>query len=256
MIKTLIIDDEPLARFRIADLLKTDPDVHILGECKNGTEAIRHIHQKKPDLIFLDIQMPDFNGFEVVAQIKCDPLIIFVTAFDQYALDAFDVHAIDYLLKPFDDQRFFESLERAKRLIGLQQTSEFKSKLLNLMQEFQAEPDQYLSVITLKDRGRTKQIALEDVLWIEADGNYLALNLSNERHLHRSTMNAFESEIDPTKFLRIHRSTIVNTAHIKDVQYLNNNEYQFELGNNHTLISGRLYKEKIQAFLEKTPFHT
>ena len=193
MIKTLIIDDEPLARFRIADLLKKDPDVFILGECKNGTEAIRAVHQKNPDLIFLDVQMPDLNGLEVVAQLKTDPLIIFVTAFDQYALDAFDIHAVDYLLKPFDDERFFESLERAKRQLALQQTSQFKSKLLTLMQEFQAETDQYLSVVTIKDRGKTRQIALDDVFSIEADGNYLALQLQNERILYRSTMNAFES---------------------------------------------------------------
>lgn len=254
MIKVLIIDDEPLARFRISDLLKKDPDVFILGECKNGTEAVRHIHQKNPDLIFLDVQMPDLDGFEVVSQLKADPLVIFVTAFDQYALNAFDVHAVDYLLKPFDDQRFFDALERAKRQIGLQQTSQFKNKLLNLMQEFQAEPDQYLSAVTLKDRGKTRQIALEDVLWVEADGNYLALHLANEHVLYRSTMNAFESDINPTNFLRIHRSLIINNAHIKDVQYQNNNEYQFQLSNNHTLVSGRLYKEKIEAALEKTDF--
>lgn len=251
MIKVLIIDDEPLARFRIANLLKKEPDVFVLGECKNGTEAVRHIHQKHPDLLFLDVQMPDLNGLEVVSQLKEDPLIIFVTAFDQYALNAFDVHAVDYLLKPFSDQRFFESLERAKRQIGLQQTSQFKNKLLNLMQEFQAEPDQYVSTITLKDRDKTRQIALEDVLWIEADGNYLALQLSNERLLYRSTLNAFESEINPTTFLRIHRSIIVNKTHIQNIQYQNNNEYAFKINNN-TLISGRLYKEKIQAYLDFT----
>ena len=249
MTKILIVDDEPLARFRIAELLKQEPDVLILGECKNGAEAVRAIQQKQPDIVFLDIQMPDLTGLDVVSHLKTTPLIIFVTAFDQYALKAFDVHAIDYLLKPFTDQRFQDALNRAKSLLALQQTSQFSDKLLNLMEEFYPNQDQYLHTLTIKDRGREHQINLEDVLWIESDGNYLALNLQDKRLLHRSTMNAFETEVSPAKFLRIHRSYLVNIQAIQDTQYLTNNAYQFELTNGQKLVSGRHYKNKIQEFL-------
>jgi len=249
MTKILIIDDEPLARYRIAELLKQDPDILMLGECKNGAEAVRAIQQKRPDIIFLDIQMPDLTGFDVVSHLKTTPLIIFVTAFDQYALKAFDIHAIDYLLKPFTDQRFQEALDRAKSQLTLQQTSQFSNKLLNLMEEFYPNQDQYLNTLTIKDRGQDHQIDLDDVLWIESDGNYLALNLQDKRLLHRSTMNAFETEVSPAKFLRIHRSYMVNIMAIQNTQYLTNNAYEFELTNGQKLVSGRHYKDTIQAFL-------
>lgn len=250
MTKILIVDDEPLARYRIAELLKKDPEVFIVGECKNGAEAVRAIKQKQPDLVFLDIQMPDLTGFDVVSHINTAPLIIFVTAFDRYALKAFDIHAIDYLLKPFTDQRFSEALDRAKSQLTLKQTSQFSNKLLNLMEEFYPNQNPYLNTLTIKERGRDHQINLDDVLWIEADGNYLALNLPNNRLLHRSTMNAFETELNPNKFLRIHRSYIINTHAIQDTHYLTNNEYEFTLTNGQKLISGRHFKDNIQSFLE------
>ena len=184
-IRTLVVDDEPLARQRVISLLKNHSEIHLIGECRNGEEAVAAINSKQPDLIFLDIEMPGLDGFGVVSNIdlKYKPFIIFATAYNQYALKAFDIHAIDYLLKPFDDERFDESLEIAKKQIQLKQGSSFNDKLMKLMNEFNTQPDQFKRQFKIKLRGREKFVKTEELHYIEAEGNYLMLHHDNGRDL-------------------------------------------------------------------------
>lgn len=255
-IRTVVIDDEPLARSRIVNRLSEQEEIVIIGECRNGKEAISFITKKRPDLIFLDIQMPDMDGFAVLGKLKLDydPFIIFATAYDQYALKAFEVHAIDYLLKPFDNERFNEALSRAKEQIKLKKTAGFNHKLMSLMREFQQAENEFLSAFEIKKNGRQIKVFTEDIIWIEADGNYLNLNTERGSYLYRATMNAIESELNPQQFLRIHRSFIVNRRFIAEVNYLNTNEYRFKLKNGNELVSGRSYKGKIGEYLAEAQY--
>lgn len=250
-IRTLVVDDEPLARQRVVSLLKNYPEIQMIGECRNGEEAIEAINSKKPDLIFLDIEMPGMDGFGVVSNIDLNykPFIIFATAYNQYALKAFNIHAIDYLLKPFDDDRFDEALKLAEQQIKLKNSSNFNEKLLRLIGEFNAEPEEYIRQFKIKLRGREKFIKTEDLHFIEAEGNYLMLHHENGRDLFRSTMSSVEKELNPNRFLRIHRSYFVNTIYVKDIRYISNNEYKVTLKNGKEIVSGRSYKEAIKSYL-------
>lgn len=250
-IRTLVVDDEPLARQRVVSLLKNYPEIQMIGECRNGEEAIEAINSKKPDLIFLDIEMPGMDGFGVVSNIDLNykPFIIFATAYNQYALKAFNIHAIDYLLKPFDDDRFDEALKLAEQQIKLKNSSNFNEKLLRLISEFNAEPEEYIRQFKIKLRGREKFIKTEDLHFIEAEGNYLMLHHENGRDLFRSTMSSVEKELNPNRFLRIHRSYFVNTIYVKDIRYISNNEYKVTLKNGKEIVSGRSYKEAIKSYL-------
>ncbi len=251
-IRTVVVDDEPLARSRIMNRLKEHEEIKLIGECRNGKEAVRFINDKKPALIFLDIQMPDMDGFAVISKLNLeyDPFIIFATAYDQYALKAFDVHAIDYLLKPFDNERFNEALARAKTQIKLQKSSYFNEKLLGLIKEYQQDYGDYKSAFTIKKDGRKIKIDVEHIFWLEATGNYITLHLAERKFLYRGTMNAIEADLNPQFFLRIHRSFIVNTLFVEKIRYISGNEYKVVLKNGQELISGRSYKEKIVAYLE------
>lgn len=253
-IRTLVVDDEPLARQRVVSLLKNYPEVQLIGECRNGEEAVEAINSKKPDLIFLDIEMPGMDGFGVVTNIdlKYKPFIIFATAYNQYALKAFNIHAVDYLLKPFDDDRFDEAFEIAKSQIKLKHTSNFNDKLLKLVNEFSTQPDQYKRQFKIKLRGREKFISVEDLLYIEAEGNYLKLHHHTGRDLYRSTMASIEKELNPNRFLRIHRSYFVNTTFVKSIRYISNNEYKVCLKNDVEIVSGRSFKEAIKSYLSLT----
>ena len=250
-IGTLIVDDEPLARSRLANLLKPLDEFHLFGECRNGAEAIGAIKRLKPDLVFLDIQMPDMDGFDVLLQIPKEslPFVIFVSAYDQFALRAFDVHAVDYLLKPFDNERFGRALEAAEGQIRLRESDQFQNKLIGMMKEFQRDRGAYRSLFEIKKEGRLISISCETVSWLEAAGNYVTLHCGDLEYLYRGTMNALESELDPSLFLRVHRSRIVNRSFVKNVRYLNNDEYRFTMEGGVRLLSGRTYKEKIQTYL-------
>jgi two-component system LytT family response regulator len=250
-IRTLVVDDEPLARQRVISLLKSHSEIHLIGECRNGTEAVEAINTKQPDLVFLDIEMPGLDGFGVVQNIdlKNKPFIIFATAYNQYALKAFDIHAIDYLLKPFDDDRFDESLEIAKKQIKLKQSSSFNDRLMKLMNEFHSQSDQYKRQFKIKLRGREKFVKTEELHYIEAEGNYLMLHHDNGRDLFRSTMSSIEKELNPNRFLRIHRSYFINTIYVKSIRYISNNEYKVSLKNGKDIVSGRSYKESIKSYL-------
>lgn len=250
-IRTIIVDDEPLARQRVSKLLEDYPDFKVIAECKNGTDAIKTIKKHKPDLIFLDIQMPGIDGFGVIEESKYKPLIIFITAYEHYALKAFDVKAIDYLMKPFDDDRFEESLDRAKNRIKQLKSASLNDKLMNLVSEFQDVNDsEYRREFSFKDNGREFEIETDEIIYLESDGNYLKINTKNDYHLYRSTMNSIEEELDPEDFLRIHRSFIINKHYVKNVNYLNNNEYQFVLRNGVEISSGRSYRDEIVEFMK------
>ncbi|MEZ4790599.1 MAG: LytTR family DNA-binding domain-containing protein [Flavobacteriales bacterium] len=252
-IRTIVVDDEPAARARIARLLEQDAEMELVAECRNGMEAIEAVNKHRPDLIFLDVQMPQLNGIETLDRIESDrkPFVIFVTAYDQYALKAFDRNAVDYLLKPYDDDRFFSSLEKAKKHIEMKLSSKLTGKLMDLMREHMHAHSEYTEQFTIRDKGREYKVNADDIIYLRAEGNYLCLQLKERNHLYRMTMNAVESELDPVRFLRIHRSFIVNTAHIRNTRYSGNNEFIFSMANGERIVSGRSYKEQIAKALQE-----
>jgi two-component system LytT family response regulator len=252
-IRTLVVDDEPLARARIVNLLNKADNVSIIGECKNGREAMKAISTYKPDLVFLDIQMPDLNGFDVLNSGKLNevPFIIFVTAFDQYALKAFDVKAVDYLLKPYDEERFYKALEHARTQISMKDAAVLHQKMVNLIEEQKMQNGEINDVVELKEKGRSILVRVEDLCYIEADGNYLRLHEIDSQHLLRETLQNFETRLEPSIFLRIHRSIIVNTNYIEKVSYKGNNQFQFSMKNGKRLLSSRGYREEIVKYLDE-----
>src|ERR1051326_5661736 len=217
--KVLIVDDERLSRRRIRRLLTLDPECEVLGECANGAEAVRTLETTRPDLLFLDIQMPELDGFEVVQALKqARPLIVFTSAFDDYALRAFDVHAFDYLLKPFEGRRFLDSVRRAKARIAQERAGTADNhRLFEMFENFakgQRPPDR----IAVRNNGRVVFLKVEDIDWIEASDNYVCLHCGRETHVVRETMSELEARLDPSKFLRVHRSAIVNLDQIRELQ--------------------------------------
>jgi two-component system LytT family response regulator len=258
-IKTLIVDDEPLARRNLRLLLEKDPQIEILDECRNGREAVKAINALSPDLIFLDIQMPEMDGFDVLAHAGPDHIqaIIFVTAFDQYALKAFDVHALDYLLKPFDDERFAHALKRAKSQIEAREIDRLSSRLLALLEQRESErtgstqQKTYLTRLMIKVSGRVMLLKVEEIDFIEAEGNYAKLNVGRKAHLLREKMNDLEGQLDPEKFVRIHRSIIVNLERIKELQPHFNGDYIVVLEDGRQLRLSRTRRENLEARLRK-----
>ena len=230
-ISALVIDDEPLARERIRSLLKRDEDIFLMGECRNGKEALEAILTNNIDLIFLDIQMPKLNGFEVIQLLDKNqvPEIIFVTAYDNYAIQAFAVHAVDYLLKPFDDERFFLALNRAKTRISSALKDQYPERIRNLVMDIPGA--NYLKRVLIKTGSRIHLLPINEVKWIKAEGYYAHLFTENDSHLIRETMNNLEEQIDPGKFVRIHRSTIINIEYIKELQTLFKGDYVAVLQN-------------------------
>lgn len=216
--RALIVDDEPLARERIRTLLRKEPDIEVAAECGDGSRAVTAIEKHRPDLVFLDVQMPAADGFDVVEAIGAEqmPAVIFVTAYDKYALRAFDVHALDYLLKPFDRARFRESLERARAQIRRARDGEVSERLLALLGSIRAK-QQHRERLVVREGGRIFFLRAEEIDWIEAAGNYLRLRAGRHSHLIRETMAGIEAQLDPAKFARIHRSTIVNLDRVREL---------------------------------------
>src|SRR6266478_6735460 len=204
--RVLIVDDEPLARERLRQLLEGEPDIEIAGECADGRSAVETISKETPDLVFLDVQMPELDGFGVLEAIGRErmPAVIFVTAHDKFALKAFEVHAVDYLLKPFDRQRFQTALRRALGQIQHHQTGELSQRLTALLAEVKPESKR-LERLAIKSSGRVIFLKTDDIDWIEAADNYVSLHVGAETHLHRETMSALAEELSPKKFLRISR---------------------------------------------------
>jgi len=251
-IRTLVVDDEPLARERLTGLLFNEPDIEIVGQCRDGEEAITSIMDLSPDLVFLDVQMPQMNGFDVIEAVGNDrmPLVIFVTAYDQHALKAFQVRALDYLLKPFDRERFTEALQRARKQIEREETGDLGRRLLALVKDLRKDQPRAERLV-VKAGGRLFFLRTDEIDWIEAAGNYVRLHLSEDSHLFRETMNNMEARLDARRFVRIHRSRIVNTDRIKELQPWFNGEYVVVLQNGTRLTLSRGYREKLQERLGK-----
>ena len=246
-VRVLVADDEPLARERLRLLLTREDWIDLVAECPDGMEAIEAIDRLQPDLVFLDIQMPGATGFEVIEAVGPDrmPLVVFVTAFDQYALRAFDVHALDYLLKPFDRERFHEALVRARQQLERRTNGDLERRLLELVQDLKPAV-QRLERFVIKAGGRVFFVRADEIDWIEAAGNYVKLHVGGDAHLFRETMNSLESQLDPDTFFRIHRSHIVNIERVKELQPWFNGEYVVFLRNGTRLTLSRGYREKLQ----------
>jgi two-component system LytT family response regulator len=244
--RVLIADDEPLARERLRMLLGGEAWLQVVAECQNGTEAIEAIERLQPDLVFLDVQMPGATGFEVIEAVNPEhmPLVVFVTAFDKYALRAFDVHALDYLLKPFDRERFEQSLSRARQHLERPTNGDLERRLLALVQDLRPAPR--LERFVIKSGGRVFFVRADEIDWIEAAGNYVKLHVGTDAHLFRETMSTLESRLDADTFFRIHRSHIVNIERVKELQPWFNGEYVVFLRSGTRLTLSRGYREKLQ----------
>src|SRR5688572_17206074 len=250
-VKVLVVDDELLGRERIRLLLSEHTDIKIVGECVNGREAVQAIRNVKPDLVFLDVQMPKTDGFEVVEIIGTEnmPAVIFVTAYDEYAIRAFEINAVDYLLKPFDKERFEKGVDRAKREIRRQKSPiEIKENLRELLKEVKNEPS-YLKRIPVKSASGTTFVLIEEIDWISAAGHYLELHVGNETHLIREKLSVIETKLDPRIFTRIHRSTIVNLDRVKSLHPMFNGDQLIILKNGRELNLSRNYHDKLMSHL-------
>ena len=251
-IRALIVDDEPLARRRIKSLLAHDSSVDVIGECSDGHSAVSSISELAPDLVFLDVQMPAMDGFEVIKTIGPEqmPTVIFVTAYAQYALKAFEVNAIDYLLKPFDRKRFQKTLERARAMIRGLQNGDVNNQLLSLLGDLRREqetPDRFV----IKSGGRVVFLRVEEIDWMRTVGNYVRLQVGRDSHLMRETMSGMEAKLDPDTFMRVHRSTIVNIDRIKEVQPWAKGEYVVIMRDGTRLVMSRRYRERLNERLNK-----
>jgi two-component system LytT family response regulator len=253
LMRVLIVDDEPLAHEKIVEMLRDDPEVEIIAGCMNGSEAVEAIEKHSPDLIFLDVQMPERDGFAVLEALEPErmPLVIFVTAYDQYAVRAFEVHAVDYLLKPFDRERFDKAMQRARAQFRRRKSGEIDQRILTLLQEIKARPE-YVDRLVIKTGGRVFFLKTDEIEWIEAEGNYVRLHVNKASYLLRETISSLEARLDPRKFRRIHRSTIVNIDSIKELQPWFHGEYQVILQNGAELTLSRSYREKLPELLGRT----
>ena len=252
-IRTLIVDDEPLARRRLHRLLARDNDVQIVGDCANGREAIEAISKHKPDLVFLDVQMPEIDGFAVLDKIESDaiPYVVFVTAYDQYALKAFEASAVDYLLKPFDRKRFGKALQRAKSRLLSDRDTRLSERTLSLLQELKARAS-HLDRLLIKSGGRVFFLKADEVDWIEAEGKYVQLHVGREAHLLREGIGVLEEQLDPQKFVRIHRSAIVNLDRVRELQPWFHHEYRVILRDGTPLTLSRSCRKKLAELLGNT----
>jgi two-component system LytT family response regulator len=248
-IKVLIVDDEPLARERIRDILRKDPRIEVIDVARSGLEAVSQIERLAPDLVFLDIQMPGMDGFEVIRAVGSGrmPHLIFVTAYDQYAMRAFEVHALDYLLKPFDKSRFQAALDRAVAAVesgsGTKAVEEGLRRLVGSLEKKSPYPDW----LVIKSADRTTPLRTEDVDWIEASGNYVVLHSRGGEHVMRETLARIESRLNPEHFIRVHRSRIVALRAIKEIQPWFHGDGLLVLKDGSKIILSRTYRSRFQT---------
>jgi two-component system LytT family response regulator len=242
-IKTLVVDDEPIARARMISLLREEADIELVGECSSGTQAKSAIESTSPDLLFLDIQMPEMNGLDLARTIQSSgtPAVVFVTAYDDYAVRAFEVHALDYLLKPFSTERFRSALGHAREHVAKRRANAASG------QGREARRNRLM----IKSGGRIHFVRMADVDYCEAAGNYVRIHVGPQCHLVRDTMSHLESELDPQQFMRIHRSTIVNVDRVQEMQSSFNGEYVVLLRGGTRLTLSRGYRDAIHARLGK-----
>jgi len=240
-IRTLVVDDEPVARARMLSLLQNEPDIEVIGECESGSEAISRIEHASPDLVFLDIQMPQMDGLQLARALgERMPAVVFVTAYDEYALRAFEVHALDYVLKPFSAERFKSALTHARQHLSKQRTTGAHEA-----------PRERRERLVIKSSGRIYFVRTHDIDWCEAAGNYVRLHVGAQTHLVRGTMGYIESQLDSTQFVRVHRSTIVNVDRIQELRSSFNGEYIITLHDKTRLTLSRGYRDGLQTKLGK-----
>ncbi|HTZ88898.1 MAG TPA: response regulator [Alloacidobacterium sp.] len=251
--RAIVIDDEPLARRGIISRLRPYPQFEVIGECSNGEDALAAISEHHPDLIFLDVQMPEMDGFEMLENLPSDerPAVIFLTAFDQYALRAFDVHATDYLLKPIDDERFTEAIDRVQRVLQMEKDNTLEERLESLLSDLHSKraATGNKQRFAIRNGRRIFFVTANEVEWIEAQGDYAALHVSGKTHLLREPLHILERRLDASTFIRIHRSTIVRLDRISEMQALANRDCLLRLKDGTTLRVSRSYSDRLQEAL-------
>ena len=249
-IRTVIVDDEPLARRKLRSLLESEGDIEVIAESGNGQEALQLIEETVPHLLFLDIEMPGLNGLAVVEKIEPSrmPATVFVTAYEQFAVQAFEIHAVDYLLKPFSRARFRKALHQVRGQIESRNSAELTSKVSALLDDLRKR-DAYVNRFAVKSSGRLYFLRAEDIEWVDAAGNYVRLNAGGEAYQLRETMSSLEKQLDPDRFLRIHRSTIVNIERIREIRPLQHGEHVVVLKNGQRLNLSRGYRDRLAALL-------
>jgi two-component system LytT family response regulator len=249
-IRTVIVDDEELARERLRSLLTRQPEIEIVGEAADGRSAVDLIDRLKPDLLFLDVQMPELNGFEVLSAVDDPPNVVFVTAHDKFALKAFDVHAVDYLLKPFDRERFLTALERAVAKVREQKPGAARAQAAAVLEEVKPAA-KGVERLLVKSQGKVLLVKTADIDWVEAADNYVSLHLGREIHMMRETMNSLEGRLPAEKFMRISRSTIVNVDRIQELEPMFHGEYIVVLKSGTKLTLSRTYRDKLDQLMGK-----
>lgn len=248
-LRTLIVDDEPLAREWARNGLQDEPDIDIVAECGDGFEAVKAVTELKPDLMLLDVQMPGLDGFGVLASLEAQdlPAVIFVTAFDRYALKAFEAHAVDYLMKPFSSERLHDAVERARTQIDRSSERDLKAALHALLEDIQRERV-FPEWLLIKKEDRSVFLRVADIDWIESSRNNVRLHVGKEIYVFHETTTGIESKLDPKKFFRIHRSTIVNIEKIKDMHPWFNGDYAVTLKDGTKLTLSSTYRERLKEF--------
>jgi two-component system LytT family response regulator len=252
LIRTVIADDQPMARERLASLLAEQHDVELVAACASGAEAVTAIESHRPDLVFLDLQMPELDGFGVISAVGPErmPSVVFVTAYDEFALRAFEVHALDYLLKPFGRQRFEQALDRARQHLARARAGDLAAQLLALVQDARVHrpsPER----IVVRSGARVLFVDISHIDWIEAEGNYVRLHVGAESHLIRETMAAMEQRLGAEVFARIHRSRIVHVGRVKELRVTASGDYEAVLRDGTALGVSRMYRDKLQERLRR-----
>lgn len=246
VLRALLVDDEPLARERLRTFLQREPGVEVAGECQNGEEALAAVPQHRPDLLFLDVQMPGMNGFDVLKRLGANapPAVIFTTAHDQFAVKAFEVHAVDYLLKPFDRERLRSALERARGRVGTPKPDDIQAKLSAMLEDIKSgarEPER----IPVKTAGKVSFVRIPDIDWIGSADNYVELHVGTHSHLIRETMSSISARLPEEQFVRISRTAIVNLSRVKELQPLFHGEYSVLLTTGAKLTLSRSYRDQL-----------
>jgi two-component system, LytTR family, response regulator len=269
-LRTLLVDDETLSRRGLELRLKVANDIEIIGQCSNGREALQAIRELKPDLVFLDIQMPGLSGFDVLAELQPHelPMIVFVTAYDRFAVQAFEARAIDYVLKPVDDARLAATLAHVRELIEQRAAVAERNQLVNLLADLRGsgeiEPGRPTgstatpetpSWLPIRSGRETVRVPVEKIEWVDAAGDYLCIHADGQTHILRATMREMENLLDPRLFQRVHRSTIVNLTRVKSLRAHMNGEYFLRLDGGQELKLSRTYRDKVEYFLKRPRAH-
>jgi two-component system LytT family response regulator len=259
MIRTLIVDDEPLARAGLWVLLEADPEVEVIGECTNGRDAVEAIRAQRPDLVFLDVAMPDLDGFGILSELEPSeiPVVIFVTAYDEFALRAFEANAIDYLLKPFDRDRLARALRRAKALVAQGRISAMREGLA-WVARYLATGQEWRTAasgerIILRDGEKTTILRLDEIDWIEASGNYVVVHATGRINRTRDTLTGFLARLDPSRFVRVSRSAAVNADRVRELRGVEGGQLDVVLRSGDIVPSSRRYRNHVREFFGEPP---